>query len=169
MESWKQIPIAENYEVSDFGRVRRLTAASRTNVGRLRKTYLNRKGYSYVSLRVSGKPRGFQVHRLVMLAFVGPSDGQVNHINGVKHDNRLDNLEYVSPHANYMHALDQIDTAPHGQRHGNAKLKDADIPVIFAMHESGGTAEEIARNYGVTATNIAYILNGKAWKRVSAR
>jgi hypothetical protein len=61
-------------------------------------------GYVTVSVKIYGRSRGFLVHRLVMELFMGPSSLHVNHKNGIKADNRLENLEYVSPQENNKHA-----------------------------------------------------------------
>lgn len=63
-----------------------------------------KNGYMQVLLREGGKYKTILVHRAVMSAFHGSSDKFVNHKNGIKSDNRLENLEYVTPLENALHA-----------------------------------------------------------------
>lgn len=172
MERWKVLDIAPDYAVSDSGRIRRAVDGGARNsrrAGTERLTYLSRRGYAYVSLSVNGKMRGFQVHRLVCRAFLGPSDLTVNHKNGVKHDNRLSNLEYATSKENSQHAYWVLDSGPHGEQHHNSKLTEESIARIWALRDAGLTSYEIAPIIGCTRANICYILRGKAWARVSAK
>ena len=104
-EQWKDIPGYEGYyQVSNTGKVKSLTGYYKNKRSILLKHSLSR-GYSRVLLCVNNKRKSIYVHKLVMLAFVGESNGlQVNHINGVKTDNRLSNLEYVTQSENMKHA-----------------------------------------------------------------
>ena len=172
METWKPIPISPDYEISSEGRIRRLTDSQPRRSGFFhprgtpRKTWHNNRGYEYVSLRVNGKTKGFQVHRLVMLSFVGPCDLQVNHKNGLRGDNRLENLEYVTPRENQQHSKNVLGTFNMGSRHHQAKLTEDDVREILRMGKSGKTTLEIATLFPVSATMIGYILQRKWWKHV---
>jgi hypothetical protein len=70
-----------------------------------------KKGYFKVMLTNSdGRRRGYFVHRLVMLTFVGPSDLQVNHLDENKKNNKLINLEYTTNRKNIVHSIDKSKT-----------------------------------------------------------
>mgnify|MGYP001473383431 CR=1 FL=1 len=109
-EIWKDIPGYEDiYQASNKGRIRSLDRyvdnqpnglAKRLVKGRILKTFLAGAGYEYVVLSVEQKKRKIAVHRLVMKAFRGKSNLTVNHINEVKTDNRLENLEYCTQKEN---------------------------------------------------------------------
>lgn len=99
-EEWRPVvDWEERYEVSNLGRVRRLAT------GRIMRFARHVAGYSNVGLSPGVNTR--TVHRLVGEAFLGPrpSGHQINHKNGDKTDNRLENLEYVTPSENVRHSL----------------------------------------------------------------
>lgn len=97
MENWKKIPDYENYEVSDFGRVRNV----KTN--RILKLRLVGSGYYSVNLSKNGSVGEFRVNRLVYYVFKGVwSDRKnvIDHIDNDKLNNRLSNLRLVSAREN---------------------------------------------------------------------
>lgn len=100
-EMWKLLPYNE-YEstyISNFGRVK-------SHAGKILNGQ-NKEGYLYASIKtlISRKIKSFPIHCLVMETYVGPANGmQVNHKDGNKINNRLDNLEYVTGSENMLHA-----------------------------------------------------------------
>lgn len=113
-EVWKDIPGYEGlYSISDYGRVKSYPRKCWNGSGffilkeRLMKSQNNGHGYRQVMLNSGSNPKLFYVHRLVLLTFVGePGELFTNHINGIKDDNQLTNLEYVTAAANSQHAWD---------------------------------------------------------------
>lgn len=102
MEIWKDIPDYEGlYQVSNLGRVK-----SSYKGGRILKPLPVRSGYLRVALTFyDGSIHFIPIHRLVLIAFSqNMGNMQVNHINGIKTDNRLENLEWVTRSENMRHA-----------------------------------------------------------------
>lgn len=116
-ELWKSVVGYEgHYEVSNLGRVRSLNRvvprSGPTNAtskqGSLRKAHITPKGYARLQLAKDGDTQNYMVHRLVAEAFI-PNPFQkplVNHKNGVKTDNRVDNLEWATDSENQIHAYE---------------------------------------------------------------
>lgn len=115
-ETWKDIAGYEGlYQVSDLGNIRIMDRMRRGRVGNyyfktggIKKTHLNHEGYVRTGLTNSdGLSATHTVHRLVGLAFVDNPLGlpELNHINGIKTDNRAVNLEWCTASENQLHAF----------------------------------------------------------------
>lgn len=102
-EIWKVINGFPNYEVSNIGRVR----SNFPGRGyRILKPELDKYGYKKLNIFKNGKKYTKTVHRLVAETFLGKQEGlQVNHIDGVKTNNHINNLEWVTPSENTRHAF----------------------------------------------------------------
>lgn len=105
-EEWRPIAGYEGlYEVSNFGKVRSFPRGGTIHEIRVLKQAIANMGYYVVSLCKNGKPIKILVHRLVAKAFLPPSEHpEVNHISGIKLDNRSNNLEWVSYREQKSHA-----------------------------------------------------------------
>lgn len=105
-EEWRSIAsLAGKYEVSNLGRVRN------TNTKHIRKPFVNQGGYHIINfwiLEPKKCQRAFLVSRLVALAFLGTPDFmnyEVNHRDGDKSNNKVDNLEWVDRRHNMLHRI----------------------------------------------------------------
>lgn len=120
-EIWRPISGYNGYyEVSNLGRVRSVTRKiERTNPlnptkkalytykGKLVPFWITKKGYCRCSLSINGITKKHLVHQLVAREFIIKNNhkSQVNHINCIKTDNKVDNLEWVTCKENYEHAI----------------------------------------------------------------
>jgi hypothetical protein len=100
-EEWRAVIGVPEYEVSSLGRIRR-TRTQRVLKGRPNRYINGKPAYTLVDLCVGGVHDDRTLHSLVAAAFIGPRpDGmQIDHVNGIKQDNRPENLEYVTPSEN---------------------------------------------------------------------
>jgi len=113
-EIWKDVPsFIGILQASNFGRVKRLSKYKNTKSGgkaympeKILKQSVSTYGYCKICISVDGKKYDLLAHRLIAEAFVpNPNDEhQINHINGIKTDNSIDNLEWVSCIENIRHA-----------------------------------------------------------------
>ena len=98
-EEWRTVPGHEAYEVSSLGHVKRgkRMLAAHPNVP---------GGYLRVAVTQDKKKKHLYVHRLVAMAFIGEGSGEVDHIDGNKLNNRVDNLRWVTPSENKKHSFE---------------------------------------------------------------
>ena len=156
---WKDIEFNSNYEISDRGIVRR-----KNNKNVLKGCITS--GYRSVKLTFdNSKQQRFYVHRLVALHFIPNNDKKktlVNHINGNKLDNRVENLEWVSPRENNLHYYQKIQKEKRERKKNNNKA----IPII--QYDLSG--KEIARfdsmnkakqTTGISLIKIARCVHGE--------
>lgn len=166
LEEWRLVAVCPDYAVSDHGRVMRVTPCKGTRPGRLLKPRREAKGY----VRVLLDRRDRMVHRLVAEAFIGPPPTpahQINHRNGVKADNHVRNLEWVTQDENMAHA------AAHGLRpdplcgedNPRAKLTERDVAVIRGAR-GRVTQARLAEMFGVSRSLIWNIQTGRTWHGV---
>lgn len=171
METWKPVVGYEGlYEVSDLGRVRsvdRIAGVTRLTQLRgkvLKPGKMKRGGYLLVALRKDGSSHSKAVHALVLEAFVGPRPPGLDccHGDNDRTNNRLDNLRWDSRQGNVDDAV-RARRHAHGDRHGGARLRGADIPHI---RESTLPNRELAELYGVTIHTIRNVRKLKTWSHL---
>lgn len=159
-EQWKLIEDWTNYEVSNLGNIRRID----TRV--LKTLTLADMGYLTVRLHKNNYSKLFYVHRLVLVSFVGesPVDWVCNHRNGIKTDNRLENLEWVTEKQNMKHAKEMgLMNFARGEQIGKARLTEADVRFI---RTSKLGKISLARLLDVDESTIRAVRTGKTWRHV---
>lgn len=175
-ERWKEI-YGGRYEVSSFGRVRRVFPARGTKPGKVLKQYLkwtskgqDGKSYQYASITVSvgdGWTRQIAVHRLVAEVFIGscPKGYCVNHKDDDKLNNAVSNLEYVTVRENALHAS-RLGLLVRGEDHQHAKVTEVDVIAIREAVRDGVTYSKLSKRYGLNRSTLHAIIYHKTWKHV---
>lgn len=169
-EVWKDIPEYEGlYQVSNLGRVKSLKRKI------FLKPRLTQRGYVTVVLYRNSVPNSFQIHRLIAFVFIPNPDNkpQVNHKNGVKTDNRVENLEWVTNYENCIHAHKNGFVAKPNPRRGedtyNHKLTEKDIDYIrkhyIRKHKIFGSTG-LAEQFNVSSSLILSIVKKLKWKHI---
>lgn len=168
MEIWKPVKGFEKYyEVSNEGRVRskdRIRSNGIPIKGKVLKPNVLKDGYAQATLVVNGKPYWKKIHRLVAEAFIENPENkpQVNHKNGIRNDNRIENLEWCTVSENHRHAFDVLGKKAAkywlGKASVNRKLSEFQIEEIKKDTRSQIV---IAKDYGVCQQTISNIKTGK--------
>lgn len=129
---------------------------------------LDTKGYYQFSYTLLGKKRYTMVHKLMALAYLPKVEGttEVNHKNGIRTDNRIENLEWVSRGQNIKHSYDILKRKRiQGTMNRKAKLNDEKVREIKKMIGIL-TIREIAKMYDTHHSLIQGIKDGKRWPHV---
>ena len=160
MEIWKQSE--GEYEISTQGRLRRS--------GSILRTRYDRYGYEIATLWVDGKSLTRKIHRLVAIAFIeNPSQlATVNHIDGIKSNNSVENLQWLSVADNHKHAFETgLHSIGENRKAGRAvKLVESDIHEIRRLIAEGLGNTAIGKRFGVSCGCIYSIRIGKSWSHI---
>lgn len=166
MEIWKKIIGFENlYEVSSLGNVKSL-GNSKLRKEKILKQGISNCGYKTVCLSKNNKYKTYTVHRLVAMCFIDnpKNKATVNHRNGIKNDNRVENLEWCSTSENTKHAYDSgLINVSKGENHVNSKLTKEQVLEIRTIGRNL-KQREIAEIYGVNQVLISNVLNNISYK-----
>lgn len=129
-------------------------------------TPLDNHGYPQVNLTnmMSGQKRHFRLHRVILLAFVGPlPEGQeTRHLNGDRTDCRLENLAYGTPTENMADMIRHRRTN-RGERNPLTRLSWSDVRIIRHRVAAGEQQKALAAEYGVHPVTIHDIVVRKTW------
>jgi len=155
----KEIPGYEEYSASPDGGIWR--SGKRLN------PYLNVWGYQLVTLCRNGVKKRASVHRLVMLAFRGPSEKQVDHVNYNRADNRLENLRYATPSENNLRAFRDGRRPKESRRGFSEKLARA--ASVQEKHKMGVSGKENACIHGISQQTVCDILKGRTFPELTRK
>lgn len=173
-EYFEHIPGFDDiYMISNKGNIISLGKISSHSKVKTLKAYTDRDGYLRLPLRKNNTKRKYYVHRLVALAFIPNPENKptINHKNGIKNDNRIENLEWATWSENNQHAYDtNLNTSFHcqGEKSYHNKLSEKDVLEIKKQYKSGNyTQTELANQYHVIHQTISAIIRGKTWKHLN--
>lgn len=157
----KPIKGFENYFIHFDGKIYN----SSNNFYELKPTK-DKKGYLRISLSKKSNKKTFKIHRLVAMHYILNIDNkpQVNHKNGIKADNRLENLEWATASENTKHAY---DTGLNGKPPAVKKLNEQQVLEIRSKFKKKiVTREMLGKEYNVSAYCIKDVILRKSWKHI---
>lgn len=155
-EIWKDIPGYEgHYKISNKGSVKSI----KKNDILMKGAYL--KGYKIISLWKNGTGRMFRVHRLVAMSFIPNPENKpcIDHVNGNRSDNRVENLRWVTPKENQNNPItkDKFNKRA-GKAHHTKKVEQLKNGIVINVFVS---VHQASRYIQGSATNICAICKGK--------
>jgi YesN/AraC family two-component response regulator len=161
MTIWKEIPGFPLYEASNTGLIR---SNNRGRIKHILKPYTMKNGYQTCQL---GRGNHFLVHRLILLTFIGEcQEGcEGNHINGIKSDNSISNLEYISHRDNMVH-MTRVLNKNNGESHNMSKVTEDIVRKIREIAKTGLPQKDIGKMFGISRSNTGAIIRGFLWKHV---
>lgn len=157
-EEWKNIRDYEGlYQVSNLGRVKSL-GNNKTKKEKILKSLVDKDGYQRVILCKNGYIKNYFVHRLEYEAFYGeiPDGMQVNHINEIKSDNRLENLNLMTPKEN-MNWGTRTKRVAEKRRKCVLKIDKVTNEIIAEFR----SMNEASKTIGLSYTNISACCRGE--------
>jgi hypothetical protein len=172
-EEWRPVKGYEGiYSISSLGRLRRDPATFKHGPNKIHNGFTRKvgpsAGYVFYCLNRDGREVCRSAHRLVAEAFLKPDRRRphVNHKNGIKNDNRPENLEWATPMENTRHSIDVLGrkpssiNSPRGEAHYNHKLTDIQVQEIKLRSATHERKLDIAKAYGVSRMTVLRIQQG---------
>ena len=182
MEIFKTIDGFDDYEISNFGRiktksrkVRYVHSVSkneffRVTESRFMKVYENKlTGYKHIVLRSNNKPNTLLLHSLVAKNFIEKTSvyfDTINHKDGNKHNNCVENLEWCTNKYNHEHAT-STGLKAKGTSIGSSKLNDNCVHAIKYFLKKGFSMSELSLAFNISRVTISLISENKSWKHVA--
>ena len=148
------------YLISNLGRIKGVRVSYLT-------PSLSKSGYLVTALPVDGVSSWYSVHRAVYETFKGdiPLGLVINHIDGCKTNNNVDNLECVTYQCNTLHSISLgLQVGQKGEENSRAKLSNLDFEHICTLLTEGLTNKEISKLYHIHERYVSLIRHKRRWK-----
>jgi hypothetical protein len=181
MEVFKTIESFNDYEISNYGRIRTKSRKVRyihsvtknehfrTTECKFLKVHFNKRtGYIFCQLYKNKKMHNQTIHRLVAETFLEKNNmfNVVNHKDGNKHNNFVENLEWCTDKYNHSHAK-QTGLKAIGSNIASSKLNNNCVNAIMYFLNKGFSKSELSKAFNVSRATIILISQNKTWKHVA--
>ena len=157
-EEWKEY---NGYKISNYGKVI-------NKHGKVLSTKADKHGYICTSITDYGGKRIKGMHRIVATVFIpNPKNlPEVNHLDGVKANNRIDNLEWITKEGNQKHEARVLQQRG-GENNYQSILTEEDVLAIYDLCKNSNMKyKDIAKNYGVIPQEINRIASATCWRHL---
>lgn len=167
-EIWKKVNCCNDYEVSNYGRVR----SNKSGKWKLLSISETQDGYKKCSLHYNGSAHCYRLNRLVAEHFIENPQNKptVNHIDGNKANNRADNLEWATLSEQMQHAYDSgLKKPAKGTLNSVSKLSEDDVKYIrshYKAHSKEFGMLALARKFNVSPVCIKRAYNKKTYANI---
>lgn len=161
-EIWKKIKEYEGYLISNYGIVVSLKFGKEKILKPFKSNHKN--AYYQIAFSIKGKVKKEALHRLLAKEFIDNpfNKKEVNHKNGNKLDNRLKNIEWCTHQENTIHARVSGLTPEVTYK----KISIEQVEEIRLKYKEGNFIQsELAKQYGISVSNISAIVNKRTWKK----
>ena len=175
-ETWKTCKDADNYEVSNYGRIRCLSWTrgsyyKKEDYPIIMSQHFDAKGYCVSNLRNNnGVGKLIRVHRYVGFAFIDNLNNlpQINHMDGIKTRNNVENLEWSTNDDNMRHsyAIGLRETSSRGENNGRSIITEKDVIYIYTNPDRK-TITELRKQFKLEQSSINSIYKGKNWRYIT--
>ena len=175
IEEWRDIEGFDGfYQVSNTGKIRSQgdNRGNKSGKWRLRSLSANHDGYLKVRLMHKEKDETRRVHTLVAKAFIPNQNNYdtVNHKDGDKTNNNVDNLEWADRSQQMIHAYQNgLKTPMRGSKNSQSKLTDDDVRYIRSHYKRQSTefgTVALGKKFGVSSRVIGLVIRGLSYKNV---
>lgn len=182
MEIYKIIPHTNSrYEISNLCNIRRVKSrvknrkdgSTRAVGGKILSQKTKKNGYKEVALYIDNQKSSMKyVHRLMYITFISeiPPLHEINHIDGNKANNLINNLELVTPSENRLHSYYQLGNKTpsfKGEEHHKSKVTDNDVREIRRLYKAGIDTKEIHKKYKqLSLSSLRKICYRSTWKHI---